>query len=79
MACERLTDWLQTSRDALTKGNKKEVKRHFDKLPPPPKLQAVGCKNPTKQYPSIMETTWVGVEALARHLGQGLPQLLCLR
>eukprot|EP00961_Rhodomonas_salina_P040525 544405-Rhodomonas_salina.1 len=69
MACERpgITDWHQTSRDSLTKRNKKEVKRHFDKLPPPPKLRTIGSKNPTKQYPGVLETTWTGVEAVAAH------------
>eukprot|EP00961_Rhodomonas_salina_P258666 3495295-Rhodomonas_salina.2 len=79
MACARLTDWKQTNRDSLCKGNKKEVKRHFDKLPPPPKLRKVGCKHVSKQYPGILETTWPGVAALASHLGAGLPQLLHAR
>eukprot|EP00961_Rhodomonas_salina_P050711 680974-Rhodomonas_salina.6 len=79
MACELVTGWKQTSTESLTKGNKKEVKHHFDKLPPPPKLHSISCKKTTKQYPCILETKWAGVEAESMHFGNELPQLLHTR
>jgi uncharacterized protein YukE len=70
------SEFTERSQNWYNRGGKKELKRFFDKLTPPTRLNKILPKNKARHYPSVLTTTLEGAKAFVDFIGEGLDEVL---